>query len=64
MSVKYVKKTIFLNQDYVNRVLRIFDVKTEKDAVNKALEMVVEDSEIIETHKEIGGKGKISRIFK
>jgi len=63
MSIKFVKKTILLNQSFVNRARRIFDVKTEKDAVNKALEMVVEEDEIISIHKEIGGLGKIERIF-
>lgn len=54
-----VKKTIFLNQDYINRAKKIFGVKTEKEAVNKALELSVIDDEIIKVHKEIGGKGEI-----
>ncbi len=54
-----VKKTIFLNQDYINRAKKIFGVKTEKEAVNKALELSVIDDEIIKVHKEVGGKGDI-----
>ncbi len=54
-----VKKTIELNQDYIDRARVIFGVKTEKAAVNKALEMVVIDDEIIKAHELIGGKGDV-----
>ncbi len=64
MSHRLVKKTIFLNQNYVNKAIKIFNVKTEKEAVNRALEIVVEDNEIINIHKEIGGTGKIEKVFK
>ncbi len=63
MSDKLVKKTIMLNQDYIDKVIEIFHVKTEKDAVNKALEIVVEESDIIHTHEEIGGTGEIEKVF-
>lgn len=59
-----VKKTIYLNQDNINRARKIFKVKTEKDAVNKALELAVIDNEIIEVHQKVGGKGEIEDIFK
>jgi Arc/MetJ family transcription regulator len=64
MPKGYAKKTIYLNQDYINKAIKIFNVKTEKDAVNKALEVVIEESEIIETHNEIGGSGVIERIYR
>jgi Arc/MetJ family transcription regulator len=54
-----VKKTIELNQDYIDRARVIFGVKTEKAAVNKALEMVVIDDEIIKAHELIVGKGEV-----
>ena len=54
-----VKKTIELDQDYIDRARVIFGVKTEKAAVNKALEMVIIDDEIIKTHELIGGKGEV-----
>lgn len=59
-----VKKTIYLNQDYIERALKIFGVKTEKEAVNKALEMAVIDNEIIQVHRDVGGKGEIKEVFK
>ena len=62
---RMVKKTIELDQDHIDMARRIFGVRTEKQAVNKALEMVIIDNEIIEAHESIGGKGDlIEDIFK
>ena len=62
---RMVKKTIELDQDYIDTARRIFGVRTEKEAVNKALEMVVIDNQIIETHESVGGKGElIEDVFK
>lgn len=65
MMPKMVKKTIELNQDYIDMARVIFQVRTEKEAVNKALEMVVIDNSIIEAHEQVGGKGDvIDEVFK
>lgn len=64
MSSAMAKKTIYLNQDYIDRAIKIFGVKTEKEAVNKALELAIIENEIIQVHKEIGGKGEIEEVFK
>jgi Arc/MetJ family transcription regulator len=62
---RMIKKTIELNQDYIDTARRIFAVRTEKEAVNKALEMVIIDNQIIETHESVGGKGElIEDVFK
>jgi Arc/MetJ family transcription regulator len=44
---RMVKKTIELDQDYIDRARMIFEVRMEKEAVNKALEMAVIDDDII-----------------
>jgi Arc/MetJ family transcription regulator len=60
-----VKKTIELDQDYIDRARMIFEVRTEKEAVNKALEMAVIDDDIIKAHELVGGKGDvINEVFK
>ena len=59
VKARMVKKTIELNQDFIDRVRIIFKANTEKQAVNKALEMVVIDDEIIEAHKKVGRKGRL-----
>lgn len=61
---RLVKKTIELNQDYIDRARVIFGVRTDKAAVNKALELAVIDDEIIKAHELIGGKGDlIDEVF-
>ena len=62
---RMVKKTIELDQDYIDRARMIFEVRTEKEAVNKALEMAVIDDDIIKAHELGGGKGDvINEVFK
>ncbi|MBW1677164.1 MAG: type II toxin-antitoxin system VapB family antitoxin [Deltaproteobacteria bacterium] len=62
---RMVKKTIELDQDYIDRARLIFEVRTEKEAVNKALEMAVIDNDIIKAHDLVGGKGDvIDEVFK
>ena len=64
MERAYVKKTMFINTNYIKKALKILDVKTEKEAVNKALEIVVEEDEIINAHKEIGGADSVQKVYK
>lgn len=62
---RMVKKTMELNQDYIDLARIIFHTKTEKEAVNKALEMAVIDNEIIEAHEQVGGRGDvIDEVYK
>ena len=64
MERAYVKKTMFINTNYIKKALKILDVKTEKEAVNKALEIVIEENEIINAHKEIGGTKSVEQVYK
>jgi Arc/MetJ family transcription regulator len=57
--VRMVKKTIELDQDYIDKVRTIFRVRTDKEAVNKALELAIIDDEIIGAHQRAGGKGRL-----
>lgn len=51
----YVKKTIELDEAVIKKLRRIFDVKTDKEAVNKALSIIADESSIIETHTALAG---------
>lgn len=53
------KKTMEMNQDHIDRLHKIFGVKTEKEAVNRAMEMILADEEIIEAHRRMSGKGDL-----
>lgn len=48
---RMVKKTILLNQDLIDVAKSFFQVKTEKAAVKKALEMAVKGNKIIRNIK-------------
>jgi len=62
--VKIVKKTMEMNQDYIDRLREVFGVKTDKEAVNKALEMALIDDEIIKAHKRMRNGGDIiEKVF-
>lgn len=59
----YVKKTIELDSEVVEKVRKIFDVKTDKEAVNQALRMIAEEDDIIKIHKKVAGKIDLEEIF-
>ena len=44
------KKTVLLNQDNIDKAVKLFNVKTEKEAINRALELVIEEGDIIESY--------------
>jgi hypothetical protein len=53
-----------LDQDYIDKVRMIFRVRTDKEAVNKALELAIIDDQIITAHERAGGKGElIDEVF-
>jgi|WetSurMetagenome_2_1015567.scaffolds.fasta_scaffold27027_2 hypothetical protein len=64
MKASYAKKTMFLNTSFIRKARKILSAKTEKDAVNRALEIVVEENAIIRAHKEIAGVGTIEKIYR
>lgn len=59
-----VKKTMEMNQEYIDRLREVFGVRTEKEAVNKALEMAIVDDEIIKAHRRMRESGDIiEKVF-
>jgi len=59
-----VKKTMEMNQEYIDRLREVFGVRTEKEAVNKALEMALIDDEIIKAHRRMREAGDvIEKVF-
>ncbi len=64
MHPKYVKKTIMLHQGNVNKIVKFLNAKTEKEAVNRALEIILDEEGIVNAHREIGGAGIIAKIYK
>ena len=58
-----VKKTIELDGDAIKKLRRIFNVKTDKEAVNSAIHLVAQEDEIIRCHESLAGTADIADIF-
>ena len=59
----YVKKTIELDVQAIKKLRRIFDVKTDKEAVNRSLQLVTEEDDIIRTHEDLAGTTELEELF-
>lgn len=59
-----VKKTMEMDQEAIEKLRKIFNVKTDKEAVNRALRLVVSEDEIIETHQKLSGTLELEEMFK
>ena len=59
----FKKTTIELDEAVVKKLRRFFDTKTDKDAVNRALRLIADESDIIETHTALAGKLELDGPF-
>ena len=57
-------KHIELDQGKLNRARRILGAKTETEALERALDIVVSEAEIDATLRKIGGKGRLRKLFR
>ena len=58
-----VKKTIELDERAIKKLRIIFNADTDKEAVNRALQLVSEEDDIIRTHEELAGGIKLKDVF-
>ncbi len=63
MQTTYIKKTIELNRHFLETAKNALKAKTDKETVNRALEIISEEHDIISAHIEVGGAGKIENMF-
>jgi len=57
------KKTIELDKNAIRKLRIIFDVQTDKEAVNRAIQLVTNEDDIIQTHEALAGKIELDSIF-
>jgi Arc/MetJ family transcription regulator len=57
------KKTIELDENEIRKLRRIFDVQTDKEAVNLAIQLVASEDDIIQTHEALAGKVELDDLF-
>ncbi len=56
-------KHVRVDQEKLNRVKSILGATTETEAIEKALDLVLAEDEIVKVHRRIEGKGRIERVF-
>lgn len=58
-----MRKQFILDPDKISTVRKITKAKTDTEAIDKAMDIVIADSDIRRILKSIGGKGKIRDIY-
>ena len=58
-----VRKQFILDTSKIKTVKKLTKAKTETEAINRALDMVIENSKIEKTLKSIKGKGNIKDVY-
>jgi Arc/MetJ family transcription regulator len=61
--MSYTKKTIELDDAILKKLRRQLDVKTDKEAVNLAMQIVTDEGSIIAVHQQLAGKLDLSGPF-
>jgi Arc/MetJ family transcription regulator len=57
-------KHVQLDQHKLNRALRVLGVKTETEALDRALSVVVSEDKIDTALRKARGKGRIRKVFR
>jgi len=63
MPARVKRKHLKVDPLKISRVRKALGAKTETEAIEKALDLVLAEEEIRRTLDRIGGKGAIERIF-
>lgn len=58
-----VRKQFILNRGKIETVRRLVDAKTDTEAINKALDLVIANMEIKKAISSLKGKGRIKDIY-
>lgn len=60
MKASFKRKNYLLDETRIKRVQKIFKVKTETEAIQKALDLVVFQKDILKSLEKVKGKGHVS----
>lgn len=62
-TVAKIRKQFILEEDKIRRVRKIVNAKTDTEAINKALDIVIDNTRIQTMLGSIKGKGKIKDVY-
>ena len=57
-------KHVQLDQAKLNRAKRILGAKTETEALDRALNLVVSEADVDKTLRKVRGKGRLQKVFR
>ena len=63
MKTNLKRKNYYLDERKIKRAKTILGARTETQAINAALDLVVFRKEILESLEKVAGKGGIEKIF-
>jgi Arc/MetJ family transcription regulator len=56
------RKNYYLDEAKIKKVQKILGTKTETEAINKAMDIVVFRTELLESLKKVSGKGGVQKV--
>ena len=63
MKTNLKRKNYYLDENKIRRVMTILGVKTETEAIDAALNLVVFRKEILKSLEKVAGKGGVEKVF-
>jgi len=62
MHTAVKRKNYYLDEAKIKRVQKILGAKTETDTLNKALDIIMFRTELLESLKKVSGKGGVQKV--
>jgi len=62
MHTTVKRKNYYLDEVKIKKVQKILGTKTETEALNKAMDIVVFRTELLESLKKVSGKGGVRKV--
>jgi hypothetical protein len=63
MKAKFKRKNYYLDENKIRRVKAILGRKTETEAINAALNLVVFRREILKSLQKVAGRGGVEKVL-
>lgn len=63
MKTNLKRKNYYLDERKIKRAKNILGAKTETEAVDAALDLIIFRKEILDSLEKVAGKGRVEKIF-
>jgi Arc/MetJ family transcription regulator len=62
MSMSVKRKNYYLDEAKIKKVQKILGTKTETETLNKAMDIIMFRTELLESLKKVSGKGGVQKV--